>query len=156
MKKIFISYDYDNDKHFKNLLKAWDKNKDFDFDFNDISADISIESEDAAVIKRAISAKINQSDVFLCLIGEKTKSCFWVKWEIKKAHELGENVVAVKIDKSFESPEEIKNIKAKWAMDFNFKSINNAINSCDETSLLISKGGGEDTTSVNPPSPWSI
>jgi hypothetical protein len=26
-KKVFISYDYDNDKHYKNLLLAWDKMK---------------------------------------------------------------------------------------------------------------------------------
>ena len=62
-KSIFISYDYDNDRAYKNLLLAWDKNSDFDFGFNDQSADVSIDSTDASVIKRAISAKINGSAV---------------------------------------------------------------------------------------------
>ena len=30
-KKIFISYDYNSDKHYKNLFKAWDTNGTFDF-----------------------------------------------------------------------------------------------------------------------------
>ena len=34
-KTIFISYDYD--KHWKNLLVAWDKNGEFDFTFYDAS-----------------------------------------------------------------------------------------------------------------------
>lgn len=32
---VFISFDYDNDKHYKNLLVAWDKNDLFDFNFYD-------------------------------------------------------------------------------------------------------------------------
>ena len=30
-KKVFVSYDYVNDKHYKNLLLAWDANRDFAF-----------------------------------------------------------------------------------------------------------------------------
>jgi len=48
-KKIFISYDYDNDKHYKNLLVAWDKNNLFDFSFYDASVDVSVDSEDADI-----------------------------------------------------------------------------------------------------------
>lgn len=50
-KKIFISYDYDNDKKSKNLLKAWDANENFDFSFSDQSADVSINSTNASTIK---------------------------------------------------------------------------------------------------------
>lgn len=64
-KKIFISYDYDNDKNYKNLLKAWDANGTFDLSFHDHSADVSIDSKNAAAIKRAISAKINSATYFL-------------------------------------------------------------------------------------------
>ena len=39
-KTIFISYDYDNDKQWKNLLVAWDKNDDFAFTFYDASVDV--------------------------------------------------------------------------------------------------------------------
>ena len=87
-KKIFISYDYDNDRNYKNMLKAWDANGAFDFSFEDNSADVSINSTDAAAIKRAISAKINAAPYFLCIVGEKTATSSWVKWEIEKAVEL--------------------------------------------------------------------
>ena len=67
-----MSYHYHSDKHYKNLLKAWDANGTFDFNFHDHSADVSINSTNATAIKRAISAKINNATYFLCLVGEKT------------------------------------------------------------------------------------
>lgn len=85
--KIFISYDYDNDKHYKNLLVAWDKNNEFDFTFSDHSTDVSIQSTNADAIKRAISAKINSATHFLCIVGAKTSRSRWVAWEIEKAKE---------------------------------------------------------------------
>ena len=139
----------------KRILLAWDKNKDFfDFNFHDTSADVSVDSSDPAVIKRVISAKIKQSDIFLCLIGEKTKDSSWIKWEIEKACEFNKNIVAVKIDRSFESPDEILNVNAEWAMDFTFDSIKKAIELC--SNFIISKGGEQETKFVKPPSPWSV
>jgi cytochrome oxidase Cu insertion factor (SCO1/SenC/PrrC family) len=38
-KKVFVSFDYDNDKRYKALLKAWDANPNFDFYFSDLSSD---------------------------------------------------------------------------------------------------------------------
>ena len=70
-KTIFISYDYDNDRNYKNMLLAWDANKEFDFGFTDHSVDVSIDSTDAAAIKRAISAKINNATYFLCIVGKR-------------------------------------------------------------------------------------
>lgn len=127
-KKIFISYDYDNDKHYKNMLKAWDANGTFDFSFDDHSADISINSTDAAAIKRAISAKINNATYFLCIVGEKTHSSNWVRWEIDKAVELNKKIVAVKISSTNTTPSELLGVGAKWAMSFTEASITNAIN----------------------------
>ena len=37
-KKVFVSFDYDNDKHYKFLLEAWDSNPNFDFYFSDLSS----------------------------------------------------------------------------------------------------------------------
>jgi hypothetical protein len=126
-KKVFISYDYDEDKNYKNLLLAWDKHSDFDFSMDDHSADVSIDSTDAAAIKRAISAKINNATYFLCIIGKKTHKSKWVKWEIEKAVELKKKIIAVKIEKDNTSPDAILNVGAKWAMSFTFDSIKNAI-----------------------------
>lgn len=126
-KKVFVSYDYDNDRYYKNLLLAWDKNYDFDFNMSDQSADVSINSTNAAAIKRAISAKINNAIYFLCIIGKQTHKSSWVKWEIEKAVELRKQLIAVKIDASNSSPNEIIGVGAKWAMSFTYSSIKSAI-----------------------------
>lgn len=125
--KVFISYDYDNDKHYKNLLLAWDANSEFDFSFYDESVDVSVDSEDASAIRRVISAKINNATYFLCLIGKQTHKSRWIDWEIKKAVELKKKLVAVKIDNSYISPEAILNVGASWAKTFTLDSIKNAL-----------------------------
>lgn len=128
-RKIFISYDYDNDRNYKNMLLAWDKNQDFDFGFSDQSADVSIDSTDAASIRRAISAKINEATYFLCLVGKHTHASKWVGWEISKAVELKKKIVAVKVDSTNTTPSGLLNVGVKWAMSFTFDSIKKAIES---------------------------
>lgn len=126
-KKIFVGYDYDNDRHYKNMLLAWDQNGQFDFGFSDQSADASIQSTNAAVIKRAISAKINSATYFLCLVGEKTSKSSWVAWEIGKAKELRKKLVAVKISSRNMTPDGLLGAGASWAMSFTFDAIRDAI-----------------------------
>jgi hypothetical protein len=126
-KKVFISYDYDNDKHYKSLLLAWDTNKQFDFYIYDQSVDVSVDSSDAATIKRVISARINESTYFLCIVGKHTYKSKWVGWEISKAVELKKKIVAVKTERSNETPKELFNTGASWALSFTFDSIKNAI-----------------------------
>lgn len=126
-KKIFVSYDYDNDRNYKNLLLAWDKNSEFDFGFSDQSADVSINSHNASAIKRAISAKINASTRLLCIVGSKTHKSDWVSWEIDKAVELRKKIIAVKTDARNNSPGAILGVGAEWAMSFTFQAIKDAI-----------------------------
>ncbi len=126
-KKIFISYDYENDGYWKNLLVAWDANSLFDFSFNDTSVDVSVDSTNAAAIKRAISARINNATYFLCIVGKKTHKSGWVKWEIEKAVDLKKKLVAVKTDSENTSPDALFGVGASWAMSFTFDSITKAI-----------------------------
>ena len=37
-KKVFVSFDYEKDKQYYFLLKAWDANSDFDFSFSDYTS----------------------------------------------------------------------------------------------------------------------
>jgi hypothetical protein len=126
-KTVFISYDYDNDKHYKNLLVAWDANKDFDFSFYDASVDVSVDSYDAAAIKRVISTRINNATHFLCIVGEKTHKSKWVAWEIDKAVELKKKMVAVKTAKDNTTPTGLLGVGAAWALSFTFASIKKAL-----------------------------
>ena len=126
-RKIFVSYDYDNDRDYKSLLLAWNENREFDFSFSDQSADISIQSTNAVAIKRAISAKINASTCFLCLVGEEASESDWITWEIDKAKELRKKLVAVKIDSRNVTPDGLLGAGASWAMSFTFNAIKDAI-----------------------------
>lgn len=124
---VFISYDFDKDKHYKNLLVAWDANDEFDFSFYDESVDVSVDSDDATTIRRVISTKINNATYFLCIIGKQTHKSRWVDWEIKKAIELKKKLVAVKIDNDYTSPSAILNVGASWAKSFTLDGIKKAI-----------------------------
>jgi hypothetical protein len=126
-KRIFISYDYDNDRHYKNLLLAWDSHRDFDFSFRDHSIDVSVNSTNGNYIKSAISKAIRTAPYFLVIVGKKTYRSNWVAWEINKAAELGKKIVAVKTDRLNNSPEELLGIGASWAMSFTYLSISDAI-----------------------------
>ncbi|MFC4263850.1 TIR domain-containing protein [Ferruginibacter yonginensis] len=126
-KKIFVSYDYTNDKHYKNLLLAWDANRLFDFSIHDHSADVGINSSNAGAIKSVLSRYINEATYFLVIIGPKTHKSQWVKWEIEKAVELGKRIVAVKTDRENTSPSELYGVGASWAMSFTYQSIVDAI-----------------------------
>lgn len=126
-KKVFVSYDYDNDKHYKNLLLAWDANKVFDFYLNDHSVDVSVNSTSAPAIKQAISTKINAATYFLCIVGKNTHKSSWVSWEIAKAVELKKIIVAVKTDRSNDTPAGLLGVGASWALSFTFDSIKNAL-----------------------------
>lgn len=126
-KSIFISYDFDNDKHYKNLLVAWDKNEDFAFYFYDVSVDVSVDSTDAAAIKRVISARIGGATHFLCIVGKSTYKSSWVKWEIEKAVELRRKLIGVKTEVGNTTPASILGAGASWAMSFTFDSIKKAV-----------------------------
>lgn len=126
--KVFISYDYANDRRYKNLLLAWDRNQVFDFSISDLSADISINSVDAGAIKSVLSRYINQATYFLVIVGEETHESEWVCWEIEKAVSLGKRIIAVKTNKGNISPEELIGVGASWAMSFTYDAIVGAIN----------------------------
>ncbi len=126
-KKVFISYYYNGDNHYKRLLKAWGANKKFSLDFVDVSTDISIKSQDNNYIRRKISEKINQSDVFIVIVGEKTNESEWVSWEIKKALEFKKKIIAIKEKKNNPSPKALLSIGAIWIYGFNKNDIINAI-----------------------------
>ena len=84
-RNMFVSYDYVNDAKHKNLLVAWAKNSDFAFFLNDQSVDVSVDSTDAAEIKRVISASVRAATYLLCLIRKETHKSKWIAREIAKA-----------------------------------------------------------------------
>ena len=126
-KTIFISFDYDTDKHYKNLLLAWDKNKDFDFQFYDGSLREAINSTNAAYIKGQIKPKILAASRLLCLVGSQTSKSAWIDWEIQTAVDNSKKLIGVKIEKANISPAGLLANGATWALSFNFDAIKKAV-----------------------------
>lgn len=136
-KKVFVSFDYENDRHYKYLLDAWDANKNMDFVFDDCSSD-EIDSDSISVVKAGLTRRINTTTYTLVIIGKEAnkqhKDSYligyknWLNFEIAKSKENGNKLVAVKLDRSYESPDEIKNSNASWAMSFNQDAIIKALN----------------------------
>ena len=116
-KSVFVSFDYDNDRHYKDLLCAWDANPDFDFSFNETFPRVAVDSNDAEAIKSVLAQKIGAATHLLAIIGKYTYSG-WVGWEINKAKELKKKLVAVKSDREYTAPAALFGSGATWAMSF--------------------------------------
>jgi hypothetical protein len=126
-KRVFISFDYDNDRHYKNLLLAWNANKDFDFELYDASLKVAINSEDAKYIKTLIKPKIVAAGYLLCIVGKEAGTNDWIRWETQTAVDAGKKLIGVKLEKSNTSPPELLNNNATWAMSFTFDAIKKAV-----------------------------
>lgn len=136
-KKVFVSFDYDNDKHYKALLKAWDANPNFDFYFSDLSSN-EINSWSVPVVKQVLSGKINQANYTVVLVGKEANKQHsdhqeigyknWLNYEIAKSKQHGNKLVAVKLSSTNTSPDEIFGSGATWAMSFKQEAIIKALN----------------------------
>ena len=137
IKQVFVSFDYENDRHYKFLLEAWDANKQFDFVFADRTSQ-EINSNDIGRVKAALAVKISKATHALVIIGKEANKLHtdwrlighknWINFEIAKSKQLGKKIVAVKIDRSYESPEELTGAGATWAMCFGDTQVTQALN----------------------------
>lgn len=135
-KKVCVSFDYENDKHYRYLLSAWDANSDFEFSFNDRTPS-EINSNDYSRVKAVITQKIDSANYLLVIVGkhandihprkEEIGDINWLNWEVNKAKKLGKKLVAVKIDRSYDSPTALLSSGASWAMSFTQDSIIKAL-----------------------------
>ena len=135
-KKVFVSFDYDDDKNYRNLLKAWDANPDFDFYISDLTPG-EINTWSVSRIKAALTMAINQATYTLVIIGKNANKKHpksteigyrnWINFEVAKSKEKRNKLVGVKIDREYESPEQLLNSGASWAMSFTKDSILRAL-----------------------------
>ncbi len=137
-KKVFVSFDWDNDKRYKFLLQAWDANPDFDFSFSDQSS-TEINSWDISTVKASLTKKINIATYTLVLVGKEANKKHtdsdkigyknWLNFETAKSKDNNNKLVAVKLSKTNDSPDELLNSGASWAMSFSRDTILKALNS---------------------------
>jgi hypothetical protein len=135
-KRIFISFDYDHDRNYRYLLKALAANPRSDIEFDDLTPE-EIQTYDIGRIKAVLTRKIRDSTHTLVIIGAYANSFHpdrlkigernWQWWEIEKSADEGKKFIAVKINKSFESPNPLLGKNATWALSYSVPSIIKAI-----------------------------
>ena len=135
-KKVFISFDYDDDRNYRNLLSAWNANPSFDFFMSDFTPS-EINSCDVSRIKAVLTTKIRQATYTLVIVGKNANKRHpksheigyknWINFEIAKSKENGNKLVGVKIDQTFENPDELLNSGASWVMNFTMDAILKAL-----------------------------
>ena len=118
--KVFVSYDHDQDAHYKRLLQAWDANPDFDFEFDSRGPDVAIDSKDAGPIKAALTTMMKSATHLLVIVGAKTSTSKWVAWEIERAKQTDTKLklAAVKLAKDNTTPAGLLGTGTAWATSF--------------------------------------
>lgn len=136
-KKVFISFDYDNDRNYRYLLSALQENRRSDLDFLDLTPE-EIQTNDVGRIKAALRSRINESTHTLVIIGKHANTKHpqssdigtrnWQWWEIESTKEKqSSNFIAVKIERTNDTPDPLLDQKATWAHAFKVDSIISAI-----------------------------
>lgn len=135
-RKIFVSFDFENDRNYKYLLEAWNGNNDFEFEFDDKSTR-EINSWNIPTIKAALTRKINEADYTIVIVGKEANKRHkdsqligyknWQNFEIAKSKENGNKLIAIKINNTYESPEELLGSGASWAYSFSEEAIMKAV-----------------------------
>jgi Thoeris protein ThsB, TIR-like domain len=116
-KQVFVSFDYDNDKHYKFLLQAWDANPEFDFVFEDKTPG-EIKTNDIGRIKAGLTRKINEASHTLFIVGKhanqphKDRNAIgfinWINYEAYQSIQSDNYLAVVKLDDSCGIPNELK------------------------------------------------
>jgi hypothetical protein len=84
-KRVFVSFDFDNDKTLKDFIVGQAKNEDSPFEVSDYSLKETAPEKDW--VKRARAA-ISRAEVFVVMLGPKTRKAPGVLREVRIAKEL--------------------------------------------------------------------
>lgn len=100
-KHTYVAFDADSDMPYYRIMQAWKGHEHIDFDFDNAHDLIKIkEGSPENVIKAALSVRMQQSDKFVLLVGDKTKNLYkYVRWEIETAIGLKLPIIVVNINK---------------------------------------------------------
>ena len=121
-KRVFISFDYDNDEGAKTMLAGQAKLPDSPFDFKDASVKEHLTGDWNEKVKR----RMDSVDVVVVLCGEKTDTAAGVSAELEIAKEKDKEyfLLAAYSDKSCTKPKSATSTDKvyKWTWD-NLKTL---------------------------------
>ncbi len=118
-KKVFISFDYDNDLKLKNLLAGQAKLPDSPFEISDWSLKEAAPEKDW---EDKAENKIKHSNIVVVIAGAKTARASGVKKEVKIARKNKISIVQIKVKDTNPSRVADAGILYDWTWD-NLKSI---------------------------------
>ena len=134
--RVFVSFDFENDRRYKYLLEAWNANPKFKFVFTDQTPG-EIDTFNVGRIKAGLTAKIREATHTLVIIGQYANARHpksgligyknWINFEIGQSKANGNAIAAIKLDRMFESPEELQGANPSWAMAFSEEAIIRAL-----------------------------
>ena len=137
MDTVFVSFDYENDKHYKYLLEAWHANPKFRFVFED-GTPREIDSTNVGRIKAALTIKVKGATHTLVIVGKHANERHrqsgligyknWINFEIHQSVQEGKRIAVVRLDRSYELPEELKNAEYSIVDGFSEANVTYALN----------------------------
>ncbi|EAC2905073.1 molecular chaperone Tir [Listeria monocytogenes] len=100
--KTYIAFDGDNDMMYYTLMNAWKQKDNSTFNFYDAhDLNTARDSSQEESIKRQLRFRMENSKVFVLLIGTNTKYLYkFVKWEIETAIKMNLPIICVNLNKN--------------------------------------------------------
>ncbi len=98
--KVYVAFDGDKDIHYYRLMQAWKQNDNTCFDFADAhSLKQARDSSSEESIKKSLRERMNNSKIFVLLLGESTKYLYkFIHWEIEQAIKRDMPIIVVNLN----------------------------------------------------------
>lgn len=113
-KKVFISFDFDNDLKLKNLLAGQAKLSDSPFEISDWSLKEAAPEKDW---EYKAEAKIKRSNIVVVIVGNKTSKASGVKKEVKLVRKNNIAIVQIKVQNTNPSKVTDAGVLYNWTWD---------------------------------------
>lgn len=134
--RVFVCF-HTNDLGSVKTLLDWDKNKEFDFVFEEGIPRVPFHSADGKQVKSELTEKIKSCTHLLCLIGKEGGNNDWINWQIQTGSVTGRKVIAVRLHSNNKSPASLLNFGSTLAKSFTFDDIKLAIDGAEATSAVM-------------------
>ncbi|USN96812.1 MAG: TIR domain-containing protein [Candidatus Nomurabacteria bacterium] len=134
--KVFVSFDYEHDRIYKQALDMWDANKRFDFTFQSHTPN-EIQSFNVGRIKAVLTTKVKEATHVIVLVGKYANQVHpdtkligfrnWINFEVYQARLYKKKIICVMLDNNNTLPEWLVNSGATLVRSFNEKDIIEAL-----------------------------
>ncbi len=123
---VFISHSWSHVSDLNNLRNLLERRGYFNVDFEEVSPDKPINSNNPTYVKQRLREKISKSDIVLGIAGIYASHSDWMRWELDTAIEKGIPIVGVIPRGQERISTEVKS-RAKEVVKWNTESIVEAI-----------------------------